>query len=87
MIISTGKALSTQLFAHHPFTELFSHQFSPIENGPFVEMALFADLHFNVEQTPMFSFGLDIEYGEFSCPVIGKVIGTIIALSREISKS
>ncbi len=87
MIISTGKALSTQLFVHHPFTELFSHQFCPIENGPVVEMALFADLHFNVEQTPMFSFGLDIEYGGGSCPVIGKVIGMTIALIREISKS
>ena len=62
-----------QLLVHHPFAELFSNQFCPVENSSLVEVIIFPDLHFDVEPATIFSLGFDFEYGDFIRPVIGQV--------------
>ena len=64
-----------QLLVHHPFTELFCHQFCPVIDRTLVKVVVFPDLHFDVEPATTFIFGLDIKYGDFIRPVIGQVKG------------
>ena len=63
-----------QFLKHHAFTELLGDQFCPVVNCTFIEVIVFADLHFNIKPAIVFTARFDVEYGHFARPIISQVV-------------
>jgi hypothetical protein len=62
-------------FIHMPFRELLGDQLGPVVYGPFVEIQILTDLHFDIVPSVVMIFCLDVQDRHFTCPVIRKIVG------------